>query len=61
MGRKEQLKRAGARQRRLSQDERRREFVAKADESFNTDIHARDHRCRDKIGVKRDGTFTAFE
>ena len=29
--------------------------------AFNTDIHARDHRCKGKIGVKRDGTITAFE
>src|ERR1700724_162454 len=36
-------------------------FVADRIESFNTDIHARDHRCRGKIGVTRDGTITAFE
>src|ERR1700688_3558562 len=36
-------------------------FVADRVESFNSDIHARDHRCRGKIGVKRDGTITAFE
>ena len=36
-------------------------FVADRVESFNTDIHARDHRCNGKIGVKRDGTITAFE
>ena len=36
-------------------------FVADRVESFNTDIHARDHRCRAKIGVKSDGTITAFE
>jgi CO/xanthine dehydrogenase Mo-binding subunit len=36
-------------------------FVADRIESFNTDIHARDHRCRGKIGVKRDGTILAFE
>lgn len=36
-------------------------FVADRVESFNTDIHARDHRCRGKIGVKHDGTITAFE
>jgi carbon-monoxide dehydrogenase large subunit len=36
-------------------------FVADRIESFNTDIHARDHRCRGKIGVKRDGTIMAFE
>jgi carbon-monoxide dehydrogenase large subunit len=36
-------------------------FVADRMESFNTDIHARDHRCRGRIGVNRDGTITAFE
>jgi carbon-monoxide dehydrogenase large subunit len=36
-------------------------FVADRVESFNTDIHARDHRCKGKIGVKRDGAITAFE
>lgn len=36
-------------------------FVADRVESFNTDIHARDHRCRGRIGVRRDGTITAFE
>jgi CO/xanthine dehydrogenase Mo-binding subunit len=36
-------------------------FVADRVESFNTDIHARDHRCWGRIGVKRDGTITAFE
>ncbi|MEH2502865.1 CO/xanthine dehydrogenase Mo-binding subunit [Bradyrhizobium sp. AZCC 1578] len=36
-------------------------FVADRVESFNTDIHARDHRCRGKIGVKRDGTIMVFE
>jgi aerobic carbon-monoxide dehydrogenase large subunit len=36
-------------------------FVADRVESFNTDIHARDHRCMGKISVKRDGTITAFE
>jgi carbon-monoxide dehydrogenase large subunit len=36
-------------------------FVADRIESFNTDIHARDHRCKGRIGVKRDGTITAFE
>jgi carbon-monoxide dehydrogenase large subunit len=36
-------------------------FVADRVESFNTDIHARDHRCKARIGVKRDGTITAFE
>jgi carbon-monoxide dehydrogenase large subunit len=36
-------------------------FVADRFESFSTDIHARDHRIKAKIGVKRDGTITAFE
>jgi carbon-monoxide dehydrogenase large subunit len=36
-------------------------FVADRIESFNTDIHARDHRCMGRIGVRRDGTITAFE
>jgi carbon-monoxide dehydrogenase large subunit len=36
-------------------------FVADRIESFNTDIHARDHRCKGRIGVRRDGTITAFE
>ena len=36
-------------------------FVADRVESFNTDIHARDHRCKGRIGVKRDGTIVAFE
>ena len=36
-------------------------FVADRVESFNTDIHARDHRCKGRIGVKNDGTITAFE
>jgi carbon-monoxide dehydrogenase large subunit len=36
-------------------------FVADRIESFNTDIHARDHCCRGRIGVKRDGTIIAFE
>jgi carbon-monoxide dehydrogenase large subunit len=36
-------------------------FVADRVESFNTDIHARDHRCMGRIGVKRDGAITAFE
>jgi len=35
-------------------------FVADRFESFGTDIHARDHRVNAKIGVKRDGTITAF-
>jgi carbon-monoxide dehydrogenase large subunit len=36
-------------------------FVADRFESFVTDIHARDHRVKAQIGVKRDGTITAFE
>src|SRR5215813_5871880 len=36
-------------------------FVADRLESFVTDIHARDHRVNAKIGVKTDGTITAFE
>ncbi len=36
-------------------------FVADRVESFNTDIHARDHRCKGRIGVMRDGSITAFE
>jgi carbon-monoxide dehydrogenase large subunit len=36
-------------------------FIADRFESFVTDIHARDHRVKAKIGVKRDGTITAFE
>ena len=36
-------------------------FVADRIESFNTDIHARDHRCKGRIGVTGDGTITAFE
>src|SRR5271156_2674625 len=36
-------------------------FVADRFESFVSDIHARDHRVKGKIGVKRDGTITAFE
>jgi carbon-monoxide dehydrogenase large subunit len=36
-------------------------FVADRFESFVTDIHARDHRVKARIGVKRDGTITAFE
>ena len=36
-------------------------FVADRLESFSTDIHARDHRVKARIGVKRDGTITAFE
>src|SRR5262245_38509598 len=36
-------------------------FVADRIESFVTDIHARDHRVAAKIGVKNDGTITAWE
>ena len=36
-------------------------FVADRFESFITDIHARDHRVNARIGVKNDGTITAFE
>jgi len=36
-------------------------FVADRLESFVTDIHARDHRVKGRIGVKQDGTITAFE
>jgi aerobic carbon-monoxide dehydrogenase large subunit len=36
-------------------------FVADRVESFNTDIHARDHICKGRIGVKRDGMITVFE
>jgi len=36
-------------------------FVADRLESFVTDIHARDHRVKAKIGVKKDGMITAFE
>jgi carbon-monoxide dehydrogenase large subunit len=36
-------------------------FVADRLESFVTDIHARDHRVKAKIGVKNDGTITAWE
>jgi carbon-monoxide dehydrogenase large subunit len=36
-------------------------FVADRIESFVTDIHARDHRVKAKIGVQSDGTITAWE
>ena len=36
-------------------------FVADRIESFVTDIHARDHRVKAKIGVRNDGTITAWE
>jgi carbon-monoxide dehydrogenase large subunit len=36
-------------------------FVADRLESFVTDIHARDHRVKARIGVNKDGTITAFE
>src|ERR1700724_3218070 len=37
------------------------QVVADRLESFLTDIHARDHRVKARIGVKRDGTITAWE
>ena len=36
-------------------------FVADRLESFQTDIHARDHRVAAKIGVRQDGAITAIE
>jgi carbon-monoxide dehydrogenase large subunit len=36
-------------------------FVADRIESFVTDIHARDHRVKGRIGVDKDGVITAFE
>lgn len=36
-------------------------FVADRVESFNTDIHARDHIVKGRIGVNRDGAITGFE
>ena len=36
-------------------------FVADRIESFVTDIHARDHRIKAKVGVNKDCTITAFE
>ncbi|WP_460448702.1 xanthine dehydrogenase family protein molybdopterin-binding subunit [Alsobacter sp. SYSU BS001988] len=36
-------------------------YVADRIESFVTDIHARDHRCKGRIAVKSDGEITAFE
>jgi len=36
-------------------------FVADRIESFVTDIHARDHRVKGRIGVKNDGSITAWE
>ena len=36
-------------------------FVADRIDSFVTDIHARDHRIKAKIGVGKDGTINAFE
>ncbi len=36
-------------------------FVADRLESFLTDIHARDHRIKARIGVRNDGTITAIE
>ena len=36
-------------------------FVADRIESFVTDIHARDHMVRARVGVRPDGTITGFE
>src|SRR5215467_5603152 len=36
-------------------------YVADRIESFVTDIHARDHRVKARIGVMKDGRITAFE
>lgn len=36
-------------------------YVADRVESFLTDIHARDHRCRGRAAVRNDGTILAFE
>nr|PZN84748.1 MAG: carbon monoxide dehydrogenase [Pseudomonadota bacterium] len=36
-------------------------YVADRVESFVTDIHARDHKVKARIAVKKDGTITAFE
>jgi carbon-monoxide dehydrogenase large subunit len=36
-------------------------YVADRLESFTTDIHARDHRVRGRVGVMADGRITAFE
>ncbi len=36
-------------------------FVADREESFSSDIHARDHRVKGRIGVTADGTITALE
>ena len=36
-------------------------FVADRVESFNTDIHARDHIVKGRIGVNRDGVITGFD
>ena len=36
-------------------------FIADRFESFVTDIHARDHRVKARIGIKKDGAITAFE
>jgi carbon-monoxide dehydrogenase large subunit len=36
-------------------------FVADRVESFSTDIHARDHVCKGRIGANKDGTINAFE
>ena len=36
-------------------------YVADRVESFLTDIHARDHRCKGRIAVAKDGAILAFE
>src|ERR1700722_3909215 len=36
-------------------------FIADRFESFVTDIHARDHRVKARIGVRKDGAISAFE
>lgn len=36
-------------------------YVADRLESFVTDIHARDHRVKGRVAVRKDGTITAFE
>jgi carbon-monoxide dehydrogenase large subunit len=36
-------------------------YVADRVESFLTDIHARDHRCKGRIAVRKDGEILAFE
>ena len=36
-------------------------YVADRLESFTTDIHARDHRVKARVAVRKDGTITAFQ